>query len=173
MFIGLVRAYISKQMALFGDINNMFGYSLIRTKKLDAIFDKIAIFALDKIRYQNQLFMDIKGKVIQVLPMEGGTSKSGNQWSKASLIVETTENPKYPKKVKISNMKNADTFSKIAVGSEVTFKVEIESREYNGRWYTEVNCWGWDTPQVQQTPAQPAPQAQNAPAQEENDQLPF
>lgn len=157
----------------------MFGFTLIRTKKLDAILGKIAIFALGKIRYQNQLFMDIKGKVIQVLPMEGGTSKSGNQWSKASLIVETTENPQYPKKVKISNMKNADAFSKIAIGSEVTFKVEIESREYNGRWYTEVNCWGWDAPQVQQaqtqpmqTPAQPAPQMPDlTPAP--NDDLPF
>lgn len=111
--------------------------------------------------------MEIKGKVVQVLPMEGGTSKSGNQWSKASLIVEVAENPQYPKKVKISNMKNADAFSKIAVGSEATFKVEIESREFNGRWYTEVNCWGWDAPQAAQPTAtapqqvpQPAPQPQ-------------
>lgn len=102
--------------------------------------------------------MEIKGKVVQVLQMEGGTSRNGNQWSKASLIVEVAENPQYPKKIKISNMKNADAFSKLAIGSEVTFRVEIESREFNGRWYTEVNCWGWDvatpTQQPQQTPAQ-------------------
>ena len=42
--------------------------------------------------------MEIKAKVLQSLPMEGGTSKSGNAWQKASLIVETTENPQYPKK---------------------------------------------------------------------------
>ena len=69
--------------------------------------------------------------------------------------------------------KNADAFSKIAIGSEVTFKVEIESREYNGRWYTELNCWGWDAPQL----AQPAPQqpvyAQSAPATPPDDDLPF
>lgn len=98
--------------------------------------------------------MNIKGKVLQVLPIE-----NGNQWNKASLIVEVAENPQYPKKIKISNMKSANAFSKLAVGSEVTFKVEIESREYNGRWYTEINCWGWDvaTP-TQQVPAQPAQQ---------------
>ena len=118
--------------------------------------------------------MEIKGKVVQVLPMEGGTSKSGNQWSKASLIVEVAENPQYPKKIKISNMKNADAFSKIAIGTEVTFKVEIESREYNGRWYTEVNCWGWDAPQSAQ-PTAPAPQqaAQAETAQQEDSDLPF
>ena len=97
--------------------------------------------------------MEIQAKVVSVLPMEGGTSKSGNAWSKASLIVETLT--QYPKKIKISNMKNADAFSKIAVGTEATFKVEIESREYNGRWYTEVTCWGWDV--AQQTAPQPAP----------------
>lgn len=86
--------------------------------------------------------MNIKGKVLQVLPIENGTSRNGNQWNKASLIVEVAENPQYPKKIKISNMKSANAFSKLAVGSEVTFKVEIESREYNGRWYTEINCWG-------------------------------
>lgn len=100
--------------------------------------------------------MEIKGKVVQVLPIENGTSKNGNQWSKASLIVEVSENPQYPKKIKISNMKNAEAFSKLAIGSEVTFKVEIESREYNGRWYTEVACWGWDavTPTQQATAQQ-------------------
>lgn len=130
--------------------------------------------------------MNIKGKVVQVLTVESGTSKSGDQWSKASLIVETTENPQYPKTIKISNMKNAEAFSKIAVGSEVIFKVEIESREFNGRWYTEVNCWGWDTPQSAhpgpQQPAQqseylrtmrhPIPQQQPA-AQDQADNLPF
>lgn len=114
--------------------------------------------------------MDIKGKVLQVLPIEGGTSRNGNQWSKASLIVEVAENPQYPKKVKISNMKNADAFAKIPVGAEVSFKVEIESREYNARWYTEITCWGWDAPQVQpvqeQQPLEQSPDPQN-------DDLPF
>lgn len=129
--------------------------------------------------------MNIRGKVLQVLPMEGGTSRNGNQWSKASLIVEVAENPQYPKKIKISNMKNADTFSKLSIGTEVTFKVEIESREYNGRWYTEVNCWGWDAPQVQTAPQQPvqqdwqaaypqpAAQPQPAPKDDMGDPLPF
>lgn len=131
--------------------------------------------------------MQIKGKVLQALPMEGGTSRNGNTWQKASIIVEVAENPQYPKKIKISNMKNADAFSKLAIGTEVTFKVEIESREYNGRWYTEVNCWGWDAPQNQQAPVvqpqptqqgwqaaypQPTAQTQAAPAQGD-DGLPF
>lgn len=108
--------------------------------------------------------MEIQAKVVSVLPMEGGTSKSGNQWSKASLIVETLD--QYPRQIKISNMKNADAFSKIVIGTEATFKVDIESREYNSRWYTEVSCWNWDVAQPQNN------QPQNNQPQADSD-LPF
>ena len=88
--------------------------------------------------------MEFQGIVKQVLPLESGVSKSGNQWSKASVIFDVTTNPQYPKLVKVSNMKKADDFAKLTPGTKVNLKVEIESREYNGRWYTEVNAWGWD-----------------------------
>lgn len=132
--------------------------------------------------------MEIKGKVLQSLPLEGGTSKAGKEWKKASLIVEVAENPQYPKKIKISNMKNADAFSKLAVGTEATFKVEIESHEFNGRWFTSVNCWKWDVGQyaaTQQPAPEPAqqvwqaaypqlqPKVQVAAAPQQADDLPF
>lgn len=88
--------------------------------------------------------MEFQGIVKQVLPLESGVSKSGNQWSKASVIFDVTTNPQYPKLVKVSNMKKADVFAKLTPGTKVNLKVEIESREYNGRWYTEVSAWGWD-----------------------------
>lgn len=106
--------------------------------------------------------MDIKGKVVQILPMEGGTSKNGNTWQKASIIIETAANPQYPKRVKLSNMKKAGEFSKIAVGAELTFSVDIESREFNGRWYTEITCWSWGSAPQQQPQQSPAPQPQTA-----------
>lgn len=120
--------------------------------------------------------MEIRARVVQKLPTESGTSKNGNQWCKASLIAETEG--QYSKKIKISNMKNADAFSKIAIGTEVTFKVEIESREYNGRWYTEVTCWGWDATQDDTITPQPATttaheRAPQQPPVEEADDLPF
>lgn len=110
--------------------------------------------------------MEIKGKVLQVLPTESGTSRNGNQWQRAALIVETAENAKFPKKLKIVNMKNAEIFAKIAVGEEVVFKAEVESREYNGRWFTEVTCWSWEVLQA-------APQQAQAQAQQATDPLPF
>lgn len=97
--------------------------------------------------------MEIKGKVVANLGIQSGTSKAGKVWSKASIVIETEGN--YPKKVVLENLKKAEEFSKIAVGSVGTFHVEIQSNEFNGRWYTSVSCWKWEigaAPQTQSAP---------------------
>lgn len=86
--------------------------------------------------------MQFKARVIDRLPMQSGTSRSGNDWSKATLIVESIS--QYPKKVAISNMKRAPEFNSLTAGTVATFDVEIESREFNGKWYTDVTCWNWN-----------------------------
>ncbi len=80
--------------------------------------------------------------------MQSGTSRSGNDWSKATLIVETIT--QYPKKVAISNMKRAAEFNSLPNGTVATFDVEMESREFNSRWYTDVTCWNWTIDYTQQ-----------------------
>ena len=117
--------------------------------------------------------MEIKGKVVANLGVWKGTSKAGKEWAKATVVIEYGD--QYPKKVALDNLKNAEDFAKLAVGTEGTFHIEVESREFNGRWYTSVNCWKWETTQQpQQTPTQQmCQQAQAQPAQEDESQLPF
>lgn len=105
--------------------------------------------------------MEIKGKVVDNLGVQRGTSKAGKEWSKAMIVIETEG--QYPKKIALDNMKNADSFGALAVGTEGVFHIEVESREFNGRWYTSASCWKWETTQQ--------PQAQTA--QEDESQLPF
>lgn len=118
--------------------------------------------------------LTIKGKVVSNLGVQKGTSKAGKDWSKATLIVEYGDS-QYPKRVALDNLKNAEEFAKLAVGTEGVFHIEVESREFNGRWYTSVNCWKWETTQQpQQAPAQQGyqqPQAQPQTAQD--DGFPF
>lgn len=102
--------------------------------------------------------MKIHGKVIANLGVQTGTSKAGNEWSKATLIIETFG--QYPKKVVLDNMRNADKFAAIAVGTEGTFQIEVESREFNGKWFTAVNCWGWTIP-YEQNATQPPHESQS------------
>jgi hypothetical protein len=85
--------------------------------------------------------MELKGKVVQILQPQTGMGKKG-QWKKQEFIVETLS--QYPKKVCLSAWGDKiDQFS-LAVGDMVNVAVDLESREYNGRWYTEARAWKLD-----------------------------
>lgn len=89
--------------------------------------------------------MEIKGTVIKVLPIESGVSKSTNkEWKRATIVVQYGEG-QYPKNVAVSNMKNAEEFASLKEGEVVNLHIDVDSREFNGRWYTSVNCWKWES----------------------------
>jgi len=82
--------------------------------------------------------MELKGKVIQLLPPQSGMGKKG-PWKKQEFIVETQS--QYPKKVCLSIWGDKIDQFGISVGDQVNVAVDLESREYNGRWYTEARAW--------------------------------
>lgn len=97
--------------------------------------------------------MNISGKVVQVLPIQTGTSKAGNPWQKQEFVLD--QGGQYPRKVCISLF--GDNVAKIPqVGQDVMVSVDIDSREFNGRWYTEIKAW--NIVQTGAQPAAPAPQ---------------
>lgn len=109
--------------------------------------------------------LELTGRITQILPLEQGVSKAGNAWRKQVLILETQD--QYPRKVAISLLNdNIDKYA-IQVGTVITAHLDIESREWNGKWYTEVKAWQITYPQ-----AQPVAQAQQPTAQAAED-LPF
>ena len=80
--------------------------------------------------------MEIKGKIIQKLELQSGTSKAGNAWKKQEYVLETLDS--YPRKVKFDFFgERADQFP-LEVGDVITLSYDIESREFNGRWYTDI-----------------------------------
>lgn len=85
--------------------------------------------------------MELKGKVIQLLPMQTGMGKKG-QWRKQEFILETQG--QYPKRVCFSIWGDKIDQFGIAEGEEVNVSVDLESREYNGKWYTEARAWKVD-----------------------------
>ena len=82
--------------------------------------------------------MELTGKIVQVLPEKSGTSARG-QWRKQEYILEMPGD--YPKQVCF--MVWGDKIDQFGVqqGQEVTVSIDLESREYNGRWYTDVKAW--------------------------------
>lgn len=85
--------------------------------------------------------MEISGKIIQVLDEQSGTGRNG-VWRKRDYILETKG--QYPKKVCLTVW--GDKIDQFAMqdGEDVNAGIEIESREYNGRWYTDVKVWKVD-----------------------------
>jgi hypothetical protein len=83
--------------------------------------------------------MEITGRIIQKLGLQEGTSAKGG-WKKQDFIVETSE--KFPKKVCVSAWtEKVDDLNRYNINDEVKLSVNLESREYNGRWYTDVRFW--------------------------------
>lgn len=109
--------------------------------------------------------MELIGKIIQVLPLQEGVSKAGNAWKKQEYILETL-GTQYPRKVCFNLFgDNVDKFP-MQVGQDVTVSIDLESREFNGRWYTDVRAWnvlngvqlaGTPAPGFAAAPAQPTP----------------
>lgn len=89
------------------------------------------------------------------LPEMSGTSKAGNAWKKREYVLETQET--YPKKVHFDFFgERADQYL-LNVGDEITLSFDIESREYQGRWYTSIRGWKAEKQGAAQQPADVPP----------------
>lgn len=82
--------------------------------------------------------MEITGKIVQILPASGGQSAKG-PWKRQDFIIETIE--QFPKKVCLSNWNDKVELNQQGIGIQVKASVNIESREFNGKWYTDIRVW--------------------------------
>ncbi len=132
--------------------------------------------------------MEIEGKIIAVLPQQSGvSSRTGNPWASQDYVIETHE--QYPRKC-CFRVFGADKIQSMAIkaGEELRVSFDIDSHEYNGRWYNDIRAWKVERidaaaaaaaqppvaaatsqaqPQGAQAPFPPAPEGDN------NDDLPF
>jgi hypothetical protein len=85
--------------------------------------------------------MEISGKIIQILPEQGGVSKtSGKEWKLQAYVLETQE--QYPRKVHFEVFgEDRIKANPCQLDDIVTVSFDIESREFNGRWYTSIRAW--------------------------------
>ena len=79
--------------------------------------------------------MGLEAKVISITEKTGQSAKG--QWTSQQIIVETFG--QFPKKIALKNFNNK--VQNIEVGRIYNFEYNLESREYNGNWFTDVNIW--------------------------------
>lgn len=84
--------------------------------------------------------MQVKGTLLQVLKQESGVSKAGKEWKKQDFVIETNE--QFPKKVCFTLFGDKiSLIDGITEGAEIEVFFSVESRDFNGKWYHNINAW--------------------------------
>lgn len=122
------------------------------------------------------MLYELQGTIYALGEVTGGQTRNGGTWQKREVVVETKDG-NYTDLVALTAFGDrVDDCDRFQEGDEVKVKFTISAREYNGRYYTDVNLFsirklrqeGWsdrlakDGPQ----PARPypGPPASAAPA---------
>jgi hypothetical protein len=88
--------------------------------------------------------MQVKGTLLQKLKPESGVSKAGKEWKKMDFVIETNE--QFPKKVCFTLFGDkVSLIEGITEGSEIEVFFSLESRDFNGKWYHNINAWKIET----------------------------
>ena len=123
--------------------------------------------------------MDFEGIVYKILPVTRGTSSRG-EWQRQDVVFEVPS--ELSRKICVPFFNKESDVVKLRAGAAYTVSVNVESREYNGRWYTDVRAWRLQPKQAQAAEAMPpmpdmppfGPEPPTeSPAASEVDDLPF
>lgn len=99
----------------------------------------------------------IQGKIIMAFEPRSGQNDRG-QWMVQEFLLESYDQP-YTRKC-VFSIFGADRLQQFNIkqGDDVAVDIDIDAREYNGRYYNSVRAWRVthiQAPQMQSQPAQP------------------
>ena len=116
--------------------------------------------------------LEISGKIFSILPSQNGQGQNG-PWVKQNFVIETGD--RFPKKVcLIAWNDKAEVLAHLKQGDEVKVAFDLESREFNGRWYTDAKVWKMEVLNQTAPVNEPARSFNNEEAPPPaNDDLPF
>ena len=102
--------------------------------------------------------LEIEGTLAQKLPVQSGNSARG-PWAKQEFILEYPDGNFTAKACFTAwGQDKVQDLGKYQVGDKVKVSFNLKSREYNGRWYNDLQIW-----KIAPADAQPAASAQPAP----------
>lgn len=121
----------------------------------------------------------IEGQITAILPETRGVGQRG-EWVSQDFVLKTDDN--YPKNICFTIL-GADKIKEanIRIGDVVSIGVNLESREFNGRWYTSIKAWSVKKKsEARQQQSAPTPPPSSKPkqnyastSQDDTDALPF
>jgi hypothetical protein len=107
--------------------------------------------------------LQLEGVVKELLPIQEGEGKNG-PWKKQSFIMEVPSG-NFPRQICIVIWGDRIDQYRLQVGDNIIASIDIESREYNGRWYTDVKAWRVERKR-EDAPAATAPQQEQPQTQQ-------
>lgn len=132
--------------------------------------------------------MEFEGTVFKILPVKSGVSARG-EWQRQEVVFDYSDGGNFSRKICVTFFNRPDEVAQLQVGGVYNVSVNIESREFNERWFTDVRVWRIQPKQQAapaaasvsdaapfgpETPYQAPAAAPAAPAPaEESDDLPF
>jgi hypothetical protein len=114
----------------------------------------------------------ITGKLVKTLDIESGTSKAGKEWKKQSFVIDT--GAQYNPEICFSLFGDDKLalIEGILPGTEIEVSFNLTSREYNGKYYHNIDAWRINRAAAAVVENQaPAAPFESAPSEE--DDLPF
>jgi hypothetical protein len=102
--------------------------------------------------------MDLTGTLLKKLEPVSGAGKNG-PWKKQDFIIEIPGD--FPKKLCIANWNDKVDLSNYKEGENIHVYFDVESREYNGKWYTDVKVWKLERADASSTTPPPSSQRED------------
>lgn len=84
--------------------------------------------------------LTIKGKLSQKLAKETVKTKDGKTYDKTTFVIDT--GAEYNPLIAFGLFGDKTALvDNIQVGQEIEVSFNLSSREHNGKWYTQADCW--------------------------------
>ena len=72
-----------------------------------------------------------------ILPTQSGENERG-EWVRGGMVIETLESPSVKLAMSTFGKRRTHLISQLAIGEVVVVTYQPESREFMGKWYTEL-----------------------------------
>ncbi|BAQ93016.1 hypothetical protein [uncultured Mediterranean phage uvMED] len=89
--------------------------------------------------------MEIIGTIKTKLAIESGTSKAGKEWSKQSIVIDTNKDWNSDVCISFFGADKLALVDSFEVGTDVKVGINVSSREYNGKYYHNIDGWRIDS----------------------------
>ncbi|MFR9649828.1 MAG: DUF3127 domain-containing protein [Rikenellaceae bacterium] len=83
--------------------------------------------------------MEFEGTIFKILPATSGTSARG-PWHRQDVVFETVDGT-YTRKICVTFFNKQSEVEALREGQSYKVSFNLESREYNGKWYSDIRAW--------------------------------